>query len=70
MKNKFAENFKVLRVGEKLKQADLAAKLQVTQRKISYWESGKIEPDIDALFIIADYFDISVDELIGRKELF
>jgi len=68
MKNLFAQNLKTLRIGENLKQIELAKILQTTQRKISYWESGKIEPDLDMLWAIANYFDISVDELIGKKD--
>ena len=67
MKNKFAFNLKELRVLAGLKQIDLAINLNTTQRKISYWESGKIEPDLDTLWSIADYFNISIDELLGRE---
>ena len=67
MKNKFSYNIKNLRLQKGLKQIELAQKLSTTQRKVSYWESGKIEPDIDMLWEIANLFDISVDELIGRE---
>ena len=36
-----------MRESEKLTQAGLAQKIGVTQRKVSYWESGKIEPNIE-----------------------
>lgn len=49
MRNKFAFNLKELRILARLKQIDLAKILNTTQRKISYWESGKIEPDLDSL---------------------
>ena len=67
MKNNFAKTIKVLRVEKKLRQIDLAKRLNTTQRKVSYWESGKIEPDLDTLWQIADLFEISIDELIGRE---
>ena len=67
MKNNFAKTIKVLRVEKKLRQIDLAERLNTTQRKVSYWESGKIEPDLDTLWQIADLFEISIDELIGRE---
>ena len=50
----------------RLKQIDLANILSTTQRKVSYWESGKIEPDLESLWLIADYFNITIDELVGR----
>ena len=67
MKNKFSFNIKSLRLQKGLKQQELAEKLSITQRKVSYWEQGKVEPDIDMLWEIADLFEISVDELIGRE---
>ena len=67
MKNKFALNFKELRILAGLKQIELAKILNTTQRKISYWESGKIEPDLDTLWLIADFFNTTIDELLGRE---
>ena len=69
MKNTFSKIIKELRLSAKLKQDELAKKLNTTQRKISYWESGKIEPDIDMLISISDYFSISIDELVGKISL-
>lgn len=51
-----------------MRQIDLAKILNTTQRKISYWESGTIEPDLESLWKLADYFKISIDELIGRDD--
>lgn len=67
MKHSFSTNLKALRIDKGLKQSDLAQKLSTTQRKVSYWENGKTEPDITSLWEIADFFDISIDELIGRE---
>ena len=67
MKNKFYTNIKSLRLQKGWKQIDLAKLLSTTQRKVSYWELGKVEPDLDTLWQIADLFEISVDELIGRE---
>lgn len=66
MEIKFSKNLKILRDGVGLTQAMLARRLNTTQRKVSYWESGKVEPDLEMLWRVADYFDISIDELIGR----
>ena len=49
-------------------QLDVAKTIGTTQRKISHWESGKIEPDIESLCKIADLFSVSVDYLIGRSD--
>lgn len=69
MKLEFAERIKALRQEVNLTQGQLADVLGTTQRKISYWESGKIEPDLVSLWAIADFFDVSVDYLLGRKEM-
>ena len=67
MKITFSQNVRILRESDKLKQSELAQKLGVTQRKVSYWETGKVEPNLEDLWKIADLFGISVDELIGRS---
>jgi transcriptional regulator with XRE-family HTH domain len=57
---------KELRLERNMYQADLAKELGVSQNSLSYWESGKYEPDSEMLGKIADYFDVSVDYLLGR----
>lgn len=68
MKIVFSANVRALREDAKLTQKELADRLGTTQRKVSYWESGKIEPDLASLWQLADLFSISIDELIGRNE--
>lgn len=68
MNIRFSENLRSLREEAGLTQQDLADRLQTTQRKVSYWESGKVEPDLENLWRLADFFDTSVDDLIGRYD--
>lgn len=68
MKNKFSEQLNELRIENNLSRAQLAEKLNVSVRLISYWENGKRECDFDMLIKIADLFSVSVDCLLGRKE--
>ena len=65
---KFSENLRILREQHNLKQSELAEKLNTTQRRISYFESGTTEPDLDTLCKLADFFDVSVDYLLGRTD--
>ena len=44
----------------------MAAELQVSKSAYNYWEQGKIEIDFENLKKIADYFNVSVDYLLGR----
>ena len=57
---------KELRKKKGLSQLRLATELNTTQNTISRYETGEREPGIDELIKIADYFNVSVDFLIGR----
>lgn len=63
----FAKSLKMLRNEHKLSQSELAEILQTTIKSISHWETGYSEPSIDQLIALADYFKISLDELVGRE---
>ena len=68
MKNKFSEQLNGLRIENNLSRIQLAKKLNISVRLISYWENGQRECDFDMLIKIADLFSVSVDYLLGRKE--
>lgn len=57
---------KEIRKAKGLSQLKLAIDLNTNQNTISRYENGEREPGIAELIAIADYFDISVDYLIGR----
>lgn len=57
---------KELRESVKMSQRAMAAELQVSKSTYNYWEQGKIEIDFENLKNIADYFNVSVDYLLGR----
>lgn len=62
----FNKRLKDLRLEMGLTQSALAQEIGATQRQISFWESGQIEPNIFWLIKIADFFDIQIDYLVGR----
>lgn len=64
-----AQRIKDLMKSEKLTQMQLARALGVGQSSISDWINAKSEPSIENLWKLADFFDVSVDYLIGRKEI-
>ncbi len=68
MKLMFSERLKDLRTERGLNQSALAEALGTTQRKVSYWETGQVEPDLAALWKIAEYFGVSADFLLGLKD--
>ena len=57
---------KELRISRKISQTKLAMDLNLTQNSISRYETGEREADYDTLVAIADYFNVSVDYLLGR----
>lgn len=68
MKEKFSQRLYQLRKDLNLKQSELAKSIKTTQRRISYFESGQIEPDIDTLILLAEFFEVSIDYLVGYKD--
>lgn len=68
MNLKFDERLKALRKEKDLNQSQLAKAVNVTQRKISYWETGQLEPDLESLWKLSDYFNVTVDYLIGKTD--
>ena len=64
---KFKDNLKQLRNKRGLSQAELAEKLGFSTGLIGMYESGKRKPSYEALEIIADFFNISIDYLMGKE---
>ena len=59
---------KLLRKQKHMSQLSLAMKLNTTQMSISRCETGKREPDLKTLILIADFFDVSIDYLLERTD--
>lgn len=62
-----SENLKNLRKTKGITQEELAIRLNVVRQTISKWEKGLSVPDADTLIILADFFEVSVSELLGSK---
>lgn len=58
---------KDLRQRKDITQADLAEYLGITQQAVARWERRKSEPDIETLKTLANYFNVSVDYLVGNE---
>ncbi len=57
-----------LRVAKGMTQEQLAAILCVSPAAVSKWERNLANPSIEILWELADYFECSIDELVGREE--
>lgn len=66
---KFNQKLQKLRKQKNLTQEELAGLLFVSRTAISKWESGRGYPSIDSLKTIAEFFSVSVDELLSEEEL-
>ena len=59
---------KELRKNKNISQIKLSLDLNMSQNTISRYETGEREPGIAELILIADYFDVSIDYLVGRTD--
>ena len=66
--NMFAKRLGELRKEEGITRAELAKKLNVSVRLISYWENGERECSFDTLIQLADLLNTTTDYLLGRTE--
>ena len=62
----YGEALKYQRENNNLSQTELAKQIGVTQQAISYYENNKNEPTIGICEKLADFYGITIDELIGR----
>ncbi len=60
------ENIRRLRQTRGMRQEELGSRIGVSKQSISNWENGNIVPSVDLLSLLADYFGVSTDYLLGR----
>ena len=68
MKLSFGEKVRNLREDRDLNQTQLGNALNMTQRKISYIECGKSEPNVEDIVAFCHFFQVSADYLLGIPE--
>lgn len=65
--NKYGEEIKYQRTKRNLTLQQVEKATGIHNSNLSRWEQGKISPNIDFCVILADYYGISLDELVGRE---
>lgn len=65
---KFPERLKQLREGRGVSQATVSKAMGVSRYAIYSYEKGKTAPTLEGLVILADYFDVTTDYLLGRSD--
>lgn len=67
MENVFGERLKELRQEKGIGQVELSERLNMSKGIISLWENGLREPTMSSLIALAQYFEVSIDYLVGLE---
>ena len=63
----FASKIKKARENTGFTQREVAKETGITQSVLARYETGKLEPSLETLGILADFYGVSVDWLLGTK---
>ena len=64
---KIGKTLKNLRKAENLTQAELAEKLNISRVNYTRYENDAVRPDYETLIKIADFYDVTLDEIFERN---
>ena len=64
----FRTRLKELRLEKGVSQLEIAKLLNMSKMAISHWEGGHSEPSIEQLIMLARYFNVTVDYLVGFSD--
>lgn len=67
VRKKFAKRFKKLRTEHHLSQNDIAKALNLSRGTVTHWENEIRLPSLEVAIKLADYFNVSLDYLVGRS---
>ena len=65
MNDLFGKNIQKMRESREILQKDLAEEINLDRATVSSWERGKSYPTVETLIKISDYFNVSIDSLLG-----
>lgn len=63
----FCERLRSLRESRGLTQKDIASEIDIGLHTYQRYEYGEREPQLSTLVALADFYDLSLDELVGRE---
>lgn len=61
-------NLKAIRLKNKKTQAEVAQMLGISYQAYAHYEKGRRQPAPEQLAVLADYYSVSIDELMGRSD--
>ena len=64
------DKIRELRIERELLQRELAQQIHIASNTLSQFESGKAKPSYEVLISLADFFEVSIDYLLGRSDDF
>lgn len=64
-----SDRLRLLRKEHKITQKTVARELGLTERQYQRLEAGTSKPHFDTLMAAADFYDVSLDYLVGRTDL-
>ena len=65
-----SKKIKDLRLEKNLKQKDVASAINIATNTLSQFENNKGRPSLEVLSLLADFFNVSLDYLVGREDDF
>ncbi len=68
IKENLAKNLTLYRKAKGLRQAELAEKLNYSDKAVSKWERGESVPDLTVLKQLADFYGVKIDTLISEPK--
>ena len=63
----YGKHFKEWRMEKNLSQRELAKATGISQQALSCWEADRRTPNMDDCITLANFYGISLDELVGRE---
>ena len=67
--NQFAARLTELLNENKISKRELAIRIGVSATSVSDWSTGKIQPTVENVYLICEYFQVSADYMLGLKEI-
>lgn len=62
-----AQNLKYLREQRGLNQKDFSANMELSRSTVGNWETGERKPDIEMIIRLAEYFEVTLDDLVLKN---
>lgn len=67
MRDELAKRLRALREKQREKQSSVASSIGITESTLSAYEKGTRKPSFDVLLKIAQYYNVSIDYLVGNE---